>query len=595
METSSLQFRGEKIPLYFITERCERYQTPKYNEIMGALDDSSGHMEWKQALEWFLNRDRLIPLKEKVAIQRIGISQSNRVFCVETGASRVTYQHLSYLAHNTGWYFYLTGVNLGRSPTSYAVDQIPVKYTKKHIEETWDTLRDGPIELIDIGSGPNSVCFLLKIGSLNILLDAGLPRTTEGTGLTDQLRELVDHLDGIFLSHAHSDHCQGLALVLQAFPDAVVLCSSTTLDFLAFKEASVEWGTNETETKVTLSDSSRKLVTNTVRVASRDRIQFAGGDMSFFAAGHMPGALMLHIKDGDYGFLYTGDFSLFDYFPIQGVYGVADSLPKRVDFALIDAAMCNARYSGPEKVFTSLFRQLKKKADFGNHVLIGADPASTAIVLYVSIFNYFRGLQLKTGYEHRPLIVLGRDTLEYVRIIQQRAEDLHPVIRRGIDLKLNPFSSALACFCEHAGDVWSALEQNNAIFIFGPPDFNYGIIQDLLGRIGTNQHNLVYLAGALRSSDAIELASGMNQITLKGLPFTNQAEVFNVQNPDETLNLHADFLQIAKLVEMVRPRRIALFHSSPKVLVPVRAEFSRLTYVSETHSFSATSRVLRLR
>lgn len=591
MGVSYYEFNGQQIQIGFL-DRCGRYETPKYHSLLNFIQkDNIPQSPWRKALDWFFHETE-IPREEKEAIDNISICEDSRIFCIETRKSRKTFKALHYIARNTGWYFYLTGVSFGRSIVSEVVDATERRHSREQVFDNLRLSENAPIHLHCISEGPNRTSHLLVLGDWSVLLDAGI-NEEENWAYFKKLG--IERLGAIFLSHAHYDHWRGLERILETYPDCPVLCSATTLDFYAFKNSEKPWYQESDDSSFHLSQHAKHVVTNAITVTAGETINLSEGSVTFHNAGHMPGGLMLHVDASGYDFLYTGDFSNRDHFPIQGVEATAQSLPKKTDFLLMEAAMGTAEYATPGEIFSTLFRRLRLKADYGNHVLIGADPDSTAMVLYLSIFSYFRKLQLRTGFEKRPLLVLGRETQEYARIVQTRQVDLHPVVRKSIKKGLNPFSSAVARFCEKGIDVFSLLSKPNAIFIFGPPDLGHGIVQQLFKEVSSDRYNLIYLAGALRDSPAADLVEGEDGIDVDGRHIENRAEVFNRRNPDNVLNLHADLPQMISLIHWTQPRSIGLFHNSHRSMTQISDNLSRMRGVRTVSVLSERARLCRLR
>lgn len=551
-------------------------------------------MDFVDAIDWFLNEDRKIPLREKKSVDFITVSPDNRILSLEMSLSISTYANLFYLALETGWYFYITGVRLPSSRVVSYTDDIVRRFSSDDIMKSWAAKNDGIITLVPISSHSNAVSFLLKIGKINLLLDAGFNRTRKNT-ITRTLEEHTNKIDAVFLSHSHFDHCSGLADVIDNHPDSLVLASSTTLDFYAYRNAQMWTSENLSEPGLYLPDQIQDVISNSIEVRSGTRIGFQGGELEFFYAGHMPGALMVYIKANDFKALYTGDFSFNDYSPIPGVESSSADLPEKVDFLIVDAASGSQSYPPRKQVFNELLAEVKKRVENGHQILIGADDASTAIVIYIALYNHFRYLQLKKAYRWRPTIIMGRNTLEFTKIIQERVEDIHPKLQHKIENELSPFTSALTKFYTHDKDIFFWTKRKRVIFIFGPSDLKSGVIRELVRRVGASDKNLIYLTGALRTLEAIELASGNNRIMLDGKQFLNKAEVFNVKFPNAALNLHADSHQIMNLVEVVQPAHICLFHAKPRAMMSIRALLSKLDYVKSTVALEEGMEPLRLR
>lgn len=65
-----------------------------------------------------------------------------------------------------------------------------------------------------LSSGSQGNCLLLSDGGTHILVDAGISTRRIKTGLA-QLELSMDELDGILITHEHTDHISGLATLIK--------------------------------------------------------------------------------------------------------------------------------------------------------------------------------------------------------------------------------------------------------------------------------------------------------------------------------------------------------------------------------------------
>ena len=113
----------------------------------------------------------------------------------------------------------------------------------------------------------------------------------------------------MFCSHAHPDHCRGLPLLNQAFPDLPIYTSEVTAKLLP-----LYWSAEVTS----------QVETQLHTIALRSPIELSDNlQIELFPAGHLPGAAAILITyktpNKDYKVMYTGDFSLSNFQLVEGL------------------------------------------------------------------------------------------------------------------------------------------------------------------------------------------------------------------------------------------------------------------------------------
>jgi Cft2 family RNA processing exonuclease len=135
-------------------------------------------MPIEQVLEDFFNSNQKIPLKEKKSIAKVIYYQKERVIVIKSLIGDQMYENLEQMVKKYGWYLYITGVPVGKSEISLAIDKIEKKYDQNYFksvyltgEEKHNNIR---ITVYPIVLKPNHNCHILGLGNLNILLDCGI-------------------------------------------------------------------------------------------------------------------------------------------------------------------------------------------------------------------------------------------------------------------------------------------------------------------------------------------------------------------------------------------------------------------------------------
>ncbi|MFZ1285556.1 MAG: ribonuclease J [Candidatus Phosphoribacter sp.] len=114
------------------------------------------------------------------------------------------------------------------------------------------------------------------------------------------LRNRLDTVDAVVLTHGHEDHIGGVPYLLRERPDIPLVGSRLTLAFIEAKL--VEHG----------------ITPKTIEVAEGDRSSFGPFDCEFVAVNHsIPDGLAVAIRTAAGLVLHTGDFKM-DQFPLDG-------------------------------------------------------------------------------------------------------------------------------------------------------------------------------------------------------------------------------------------------------------------------------------
>ena len=623
------------IPLKEKKNMRSLYHSREYIQYLKLIkSDNITQKPIKEVLHDFLLENQDIPMKEKKSIGKLIYYQKERVIVVKSLIGDKMYEHLKSMVKKYGWYFYITGVPVGESDISKAIDKIERKFDVDYFKNL--SLSDGSIDgklrvtIYPIVLKPNHNCHILGLGKLNILLDCGIsepkiiqneasneklepteqpdePENEEDISnediadqekiLTkpddfkhiddylqnlpqfiseaenegsdgDEIETLLPYLpkiDAVFVSHSHFDHISGLKKLIKLNPELPILCSRITLDLFLLRDSNF---LKQEHSNIIEEEEYRKIVENVIYVENGDKLEFKEKNcfLSFFHAGHMPGALMFLAKVNDFRFLYTGDYTYYDITPFAGTKRFLEQISRPIDYLLIDGTSAQEEYGNIADQFHSLILFLEQKAEYEDNVLIGADPSSLAISFMLTFWRYFRKLQLRKGYTKRPNIYVDMMVRKNIQVINHRYEYIYGPISRLIRDKANPFNSIKFRWFDR--NNLEFLRNKNNIIISHPPDLSYGLIRNIINVVGRNPHNLVFLAGAIHEQPGMDLISGETEIEFSETwkaPF--RAFLINTFMPQLKIKLHADKVQLAEMIKALEPKEVCFFHQSVKRLI----------------------------
>ncbi|MUL40136.1 ribonuclease J [Streptomonospora sp. PA3] len=178
----------------------------------------------------------------------------------------------------------------------------------------------------------------------------------------DYIRDRLDDVEALVLTHGHEDHIGAVPFLLRERPDIPLVGSRLTLALLSAKLG------------------EHRIKPETVQVAEDDRRSFGPFDLEFLAVNHsIPDALAVAIRTEAGTLLHTGDFKM-DQLPLDGrltdLAGFARLGSEGVDLLLADST--NAEVPGfvtserdISPVIDNVFHQADQRiivACFASHV-----------------------------------------------------------------------------------------------------------------------------------------------------------------------------------------------------------------------------------
>jgi len=625
-------FEDLTISLEEKTNMRSLYHTKEYFQYAKLIKSKNvNQMNILEVLNDLFNNNTLIPVDEKRSIRNIIYYKEEKVIVIKALNGDKMYDNLEKLVKKYGWYFYITGVPVGKSEISLAIDRIEKRYDSTYFNNIslskTKTEKIG-VSIYPIVLKPNHNCHILGLGDLNILIDCGIseyiPEDTEENEPQDTIfpikkyndfQHIIDYLenlpelikeaekreiqeeeltredpelqaeepevielkevisakpqiDAIFISHSHYDHVSGLKRLIEMYPDVPILCSRITLDLFLLRDSKFLKQESLEEIE---EEEYRNIVKNVIYVENGEKLEFQDKNcyFSFFHAGHMPGALMILAKINDFRFLYTGDYTYNDITPFSGTKRFLEQISRPIDYLLIDGTSAKEDHGNISDQFHSLILFMDQKAEYQDNVLIGTDPSSLAITFMLTFWRYFRKRQLRQkGFTKRPNIYVDMMVRKNIQVINHRYQYIYGPISKLIKDKANPFNSIK--FRWFGLKDLDFLRNKNNIIISHPPDLSYGIIRNIINVVGRNPHNLVYLAGSIHEEPGIDLINGAQEITFTdswSVPF--RAMLINTFAPQLQIKLHADKNQLAEMVRALEPKEVCFFHQSAKNLIEV--------------------------
>ena len=210
---------------------------------------------------------------------------------------------------------------------------------------------DKDIYFMPLGGGQKvgASCYYLKLGESNLILDAGkgmedgvIYNPDFYTLLTSPFLQSMNQIHQIYISHAHLDHVGYLLELMAGMSEPKVYMTELTAllaEYQLYDKNFIYGAENREERRL----AAQSLLEKVKKVNYLKPYEFSNYTVTFYPAGHIPGASMMLFEFGKKKILYTGDYSL-DKTALTG----GCMLPKDQDIDVL--IMCGLHAKHPDYV-----------------------------------------------------------------------------------------------------------------------------------------------------------------------------------------------------------------------------------------------------
>ena len=205
--------------------------------------------------------------------------------------------------------------------------------------------RNTSVTVLGGGQSIGAACFYVSINGKKILLDCGMVKNSKICKKPDfralqQSGEKLDDISCICISHAHSDHIGFLPYVFEEcgrpFPTFASHLTKELGEILLYDHNNIfdsNANSNEQLDYTVRFSQAFRAITPLDFASTKD---FSDFRLTFYMAGHIPGAAMIFIESDAGSILYTGDFS-YAVTPLTHGVGLPNGL--KADTVIIDGTL----------------------------------------------------------------------------------------------------------------------------------------------------------------------------------------------------------------------------------------------------------------
>lgn len=235
-------------------------------------------------------------------------------------------------------------------------------------------------------------CYFLKLGENNILLDCGIgfENTLRYNPVLTAILKMpgiysLSQISEIYISHAHLDHTGYLPELIKSNRNSKIYMTPVTVTLLESQYNDKNYLDIMHYNKSSLPYAISNLDNVVATVNYMQKIPFKNYTVSFYQAGHIPGAMMTLFEYKNKRILYTGDFSLHET-PLTGACQIPN---KKIDILI----MCGLHAKHPKYLTkTDPFDEFKQKIsnnlNYGYNIFCHVPQLSKGVEILTYLNEY---------------------------------------------------------------------------------------------------------------------------------------------------------------------------------------------------------------
>lgn len=415
-------------------------------------------------------------------------------------------------------------------------------------------------------------CILLRLESLNILMDSGIRQGGSQDPLPDfRTIQECGGVDAIIVSHAHMDHIGSLPIISKAYPAAPIYMTQMSQDLVRvlLYDSLKLMDRREDEIPQYSQPDVEAMLSNIRPLRFQSAIEIAKEVvLTFYPAGHIAGAACVHLQTPEGTILYTGDFSGFSQQTIEGA-----QIPKlRPDIFITESTYGNRLHSNRQMEEQRLVQMIQTCIQREGKVLIPAFALGRSQEVLLILRKAIQNEQLP----HIPVYVDGmvRDiNLMYHRNPTFLKNNLARRILKGTE----PFYTKDIVEVPKNADRDELLKNEGpCIFVSSSGMLSGGPSVVYAKELVKDEKNMIILTGYQdEEAPGRALLSLMEDDSDRRIKLDGAMVSVNCQVECVGLSAHADQQEIVGLVDKLTPRHIILVHGDSSALSELSMELSK--------------------
>jgi Cft2 family RNA processing exonuclease len=402
-------------------------------------------------------------------------------------------------------------------------------------------------------------CILLETSTSSLVIDCGT-RPGEYKSPLPDLSVLNDKNPScIILTHAHTDHSGALPVLAEYFPHVPILATPPTIELvdILFRDSLKIMNSPEREADVPLYNDVqvKRVMENLVPIQFNEPRVIDDLTITFYQAGHILGAAMIHVASPEGNILISGDYSI----GAQRTVGTAHKPSMPVDLLISESTYGERLHEERSAAETRFIGQVKSIIEGEGKVLVPTFAIGRAQEILLILKKAMRDGRL----DPVPVYVDGM-----VKAVCNIYSGYERYVTRSLahEIRANrhPFWGDWINPVENQSQRNEILQGGPCIIVASSGMLNGGASLFYATRILKNEHDAVLLTGYQDEESPGRLLLNLASEIPENRKITISGEEIRVKASIQIFGLsaHADRMEMAGFIDSLKPHTVLLVHGS---------------------------------